>query len=125
MLQGAGAGDAANVAHVPDGEADRAPAHSASSCPGQMAGAGADILPPPSGGTGAGGDGDVDEGARSVAGVTGVPSQEEIVRMCATHTSPPRTTRKGRTGERSGRVSKRVETPAACRAAGEDGSGVQ
>ena len=39
MVQGAGAGDAANVAHVPDGEADRAPAHSASSCPGQITGA--------------------------------------------------------------------------------------
>ena len=39
MLHGAGAGAAANDAHVPDGETDLAPAHSASSCPGQITGA--------------------------------------------------------------------------------------
>ena len=33
-----GAGDAANNAHVPAGEADLAPAHSASCFPGQIAG---------------------------------------------------------------------------------------
>jgi hypothetical protein len=81
-MQGAGAGDAANNAHVPAGEADLAPAHSASCFPGQIAGDRADNSPP-SGTAGAGGDDEVDVGPRVVAAVTGMPSQEEIVRIVA------------------------------------------
>ena len=81
-MQGAGAGDAANNAHVPAGEADLAPAHSASCFPGQIAGDRAHNSPA-SGTAGAGGDDEVDVGPRVVAAVTGMPSQEEIVRIVA------------------------------------------